>query len=94
MHAKHVRPPESEVSRLRAKSGDFALRLAFADNLGVHTTDLDNVIARLVEVVQETMQPESVSLWLRPTAGGRPPQSAVSRRSSVVIPGGQSGEQA
>jgi len=26
VHAKHVRPPESEVSRLRAKSGDFALR--------------------------------------------------------------------
>jgi len=28
-------------------------------------TDLDNLTARLVEVVQETMQPESVSLWLR-----------------------------
>ncbi|HLB50370.1 MAG TPA: hypothetical protein VJL59_25385, partial [Anaerolineales bacterium] len=31
-------------------------------------TDLDKLTARLVEVVQETMQPESVSLWLRPTA--------------------------
>ena len=37
-------------------------------------TDLDKLTARLVEVVQETMQPESVSLWLKPTAptgGGR-----------------------
>ena len=32
-------------------------------------TDLDNLTARLVEVVGETMQPESVSLWLKdPTA--------------------------
>ncbi|MBM2850550.1 MAG: hypothetical protein HW418_3492 [Anaerolineales bacterium] len=30
-------------------------------------TDLDKLTARLVEVVQETMQPESVSLWLKPT---------------------------
>jgi hypothetical protein len=28
-------------------------------------TDLDNLTARLVEVVEETMQPESVSLWLK-----------------------------
>ncbi len=28
-------------------------------------TDLDKLTARLVEVVQETMQPERVSLWLR-----------------------------
>jgi len=33
-------------------------------------TDLDRLTARLVEVVQETMQPEHVSLWLKPTAGG------------------------
>jgi hypothetical protein len=29
-------------------------------------TDLDKLTARLVEVVDETMQPESVSLWLKP----------------------------
>jgi hypothetical protein len=29
---------------------------------------LDKLTARLVEVVDETMQPESVSLWLKPTA--------------------------
>ncbi|MEK9164515.1 MAG: hypothetical protein AAB342_04085, partial [Chloroflexota bacterium] len=30
--------------------------------------ELDKLTARLVEVVEETMQPESVSLWLKPTA--------------------------
>ncbi len=34
-------------------------------------TDLDKLTARLVEVVDETMQPESVSLWLKPTGDGR-----------------------
>jgi|CXWL01.1.fsa_nt_gi hypothetical protein len=33
-------------------------------------TDLDKLTARLVEVVDETMQPESVSLWLKPTGDG------------------------
>ena len=28
-------------------------------------TDLDKLTARLVEVVEETMQPESVTLWLK-----------------------------
>jgi len=31
-------------------------------------TDLDKLTARLVEVVQETMQPARVTLWLKPTA--------------------------
>jgi hypothetical protein len=35
--------------------------------------DLDKLTARLVEVVQETMQPTQVSLWLKPTADHRPP---------------------
>jgi len=30
-------------------------------------TDLDKLTARLVEVVEETMQPERVTLWLKPT---------------------------
>jgi hypothetical protein len=34
-------------------------------------TDLDRLTARLVEVVQETMQPETISLWLKPTDRGR-----------------------
>ena len=35
-------------------------------------TDLDTLTSRLVEVVQETMQPESVVLWLKPTSPVRP----------------------
>ena len=42
-------------------------------------TDLDKLTARLVEVVDETMQPESVSLWLKPTADGRPRTTVVNR---------------
>ena len=39
-------------------------------------TDLDKLIARLAEVIDETLQPEKVSVWIRPTAGdGR--QTAV-----------------
>ncbi len=34
-------------------------------------TDLDKLTARLVEAVQETMQPERVTLWLKPTTDGR-----------------------
>ena len=30
--------------------------------------DLDNLVTELIRVVQETMQPEEVSLWLRPVA--------------------------
>ena len=30
-------------------------------------TDLDNLTAELVRVAKETMQPESISLWLRPS---------------------------
>ncbi len=37
-------------------------------------TDLDRLTARLVEVVDETMQPESVTLWLKPTG------TAISRK--------------
>jgi hypothetical protein len=36
-------------------------------------TDLDKLTARLVEVVQETMQPERVSLWLKKTGDPRRP---------------------
>ncbi len=45
-------------------------------------TDLERLTARLVEVVQETMQPESVSLWLKPTAptGGRPRSAVETKR--------------
>ena len=39
-------------------------------------TDLDKLTARLVEVVQETMQPERVSLWLKPTSPPGPLREA------------------
>ena len=35
-------------------------------------TDLDALTAELVRVIQETMEPEQVSVWLRPTADRRP----------------------
>ncbi len=63
-------------------------------------TDLEKLTARLVEVVEETMQPESVSLWLKPTTdrrpptadgsnGGGPPPALSLPNGSAVIPGGQ-----
>jgi hypothetical protein len=45
-------------------------------------TDLDKLTARLVEVVQETMQPEHVSLWLKPTEDYSARQKTVSARDS------------
>ncbi len=35
-------------------------------------TDLDALLAELTRAIQETMQPEHVSVWLRPVDGGRP----------------------
>jgi hypothetical protein len=35
-------------------------------------TDLDALTTELLRVIQETMEPESLSLWLKPTADGRP----------------------
>lgn len=34
-------------------------------------TDLDSLTAELLRVIQETMEPEHVSLWLKPAADGR-----------------------
>jgi len=35
-------------------------------------TELKKLTAELLRVIQETMEPESVSIWLKPTADGRP----------------------
>jgi hypothetical protein len=36
-------------------------------------TDLDKLTARLVQVVEETMQPESVGVWLKKTGDHKRP---------------------
>ena len=41
-------------------------------------TDLDQLTAELLRVIQETMEPEQVSVWLKPTADGRPPTAGYS----------------
>jgi hypothetical protein len=41
-------------------------------------TDLDRLTAELLRVIQETMEPEFVSIWLKPTAG-HGPQTADDR---------------
>ena len=43
-------------------------------------TDLDKLTASLINVVQETMQPESVSLWLKPAGDQRRTTAAVSEQ--------------
>jgi hypothetical protein len=36
-------------------------------------TDLDTLTTELLLVIQETMEPEHVSIWLKPTADDRRP---------------------
>ena len=47
-------------------------------------TDLDRLTAELVRVIQETMEPESVSVWLRPTTESRPPTAAEGSKWQAV----------
>jgi hypothetical protein len=45
-------------------------------------TDLDALTSELVRVVQETMQPETMSVWLKTTVDQAPGERPVSRLSS------------
>jgi hypothetical protein len=50
-------------------------------------TDLEALTSKLVEVVSQTMQPEQVSLWVKPTSERKPkPMSGNDRRSAVGDP--------
>jgi hypothetical protein len=50
-------------------------------------TDLERLTARLVEVVDETMQPERVTLWLKPTTDHGRQATVTHGQSSVIIQG-------
>lgn len=47
-------------------------------------TNLDRLTAELLRVIQETMEPEHVSIWLKPTAIHQPP---ATDQTSSIFPG-------
>ncbi len=62
----------------RRKYNAAQMLAAFSTTLR-NEADLDQLSEALLAVVQETMQPAHVSLWLRPTASDR--QQAASRHT-------------
>ncbi len=49
-------------------------------------TDLDRLAGRLVAIVQETMQPAQVLLWMKPAGDGRTEPGRYGSRSASVDP--------
>jgi hypothetical protein len=56
--------------------------------------DLDNLTTQLLAVVDQTMQPTSVSLWLRATGGSPPDQRGASAFRAASPPAAASGSAA
>ncbi len=47
-------------------------------------TYIYQLIVRLVEMVQETLQPEQISLWIKPTANKRGDHEGIKRGQESV----------
>lgn len=63
---------------------DAAKVLADFARIARDETDINQLTARLVAVVQETLQPEQVTLWLKPTTQRRWNQEEIRRSSESV----------
>jgi hypothetical protein len=59
---------------------DAAQTLARFAEVARNETDLEQLTAELVQVVDNTMQPEHISLWLKPVTDGQPGELDTSRQ--------------